>query len=321
MKKSLNNQSRSKLPLIIAVVVIFLGALYLLSKSLVSPQVALIETGSTPPNCQTLVESLSFSKECSEGYFQSATYTCKNGTTSNNFGRSEKCYSADEIIASVQTSCGQICEAVVKSPVPSALPSASCVPNPCKEGAMCKLMALPDGQSYCPQSSTTPPTQPRPTNTPVPSGCYYQEVKCIQAPCDKILVCNPSPTPIPTPTYSTAPSATPSANSTCGKQLSTWKYRESCGNGSYRYVDFNCIGDKDTQTMGGISSCEPESVWLNNAKNTCRAATCTTLSSPTPTPNVVVSQPAPKQDYWSCYRDCRSSRKSFIACYRSCRMR
>ncbi len=33
----------------------------------------------------------------------------------------------------------------------------------------------------------------------IPAGCYYQQVQCVQAPCDPILVC-PSATPVSTPT-------------------------------------------------------------------------------------------------------------------------
>ncbi|MBT3249323.1 MAG: hypothetical protein HN846_01055 [Candidatus Pacebacteria bacterium] len=41
---------------------------------------------------------------------------------------------------------------------------------------------------------------PSPSIAPSPpSGCYYQQVQCFQAPCDPILVC-PSPSPIPSPT-------------------------------------------------------------------------------------------------------------------------
>lgn len=35
--------------------------------------------------------------------------------------------------------------------------------------------------------------------TPLPEGCYYQEVQCIKAPCDPVLVC-PNEKPEPTPT-------------------------------------------------------------------------------------------------------------------------
>lgn len=42
----------------------------------------------------------------------------------------------------------------------------------------------------------TPPTPP--------DGCYYQNVKCIQAPCNPVLVCNSS-APRPTPTTSCKP--------------------------------------------------------------------------------------------------------------------
>ncbi len=43
-------------------------------------------------------------------------------------------------------------------------------------------------------------------NTPPapPTGCYYQNVQCIQAPCNPVLVCSSS-TPRPTPTTSCKP--------------------------------------------------------------------------------------------------------------------
>lgn len=55
--------------------------------------------------------------------------------------------------------------------------------------------------NYPPSSPTpTPSATPLPSPVPTPpSGCYYQQVQCIQAPCNPILVC-PSPTPIPSPT-------------------------------------------------------------------------------------------------------------------------
>jgi hypothetical protein len=43
--------------------------------------------------------------------------------------------------------------------------------------------------------------------SPIPSGCYYEKVQCIKAPCNPILRCAPSPsprvvrTPRPTPTH------------------------------------------------------------------------------------------------------------------------
>lgn len=61
-------------------------------------------------------------------------------------------------------------------------------------------------QTFCP--TPTPPLSATgypvvtPTGMPVPPGCYYQSVQCIQAPCNPILVC-------PTPTY--APNPTPVA--------------------------------------------------------------------------------------------------------------
>ena len=64
--------------------------------------------------------------------------------------------------------------------------------NPDDNGASCKTIGawLKIAESRCP--SVCP--SPKPSSTPLPSGCYYQEVQCIQAPCEPILVC-PSPAP------------------------------------------------------------------------------------------------------------------------------
>jgi hypothetical protein len=59
-----------------------------------------------------------------------------------------------------------------------------------------------------PSMTATPSVMPsgKPSPSPIPSGCYYQQVKCVRAPCNPILVCAPAPspriirTPRPTPT-------------------------------------------------------------------------------------------------------------------------
>lgn len=62
---------------------------------------------------------------------------------------------------------------------------------------------------------------PTPSPTP-PPGCHYQQVQCIQAPCDQILVCatptaTPYHSPSPTPTKSPSPSPTSSPSPTPNK--------------------------------------------------------------------------------------------------------
>lgn len=56
------------------------------------------------------------------------------------------------------------------------------------------------GQVNCPKFPSqricpTPTPTPKPTATPTPPvGCYYQDVQCIKAPCNPVLVC-----PVPNP--------------------------------------------------------------------------------------------------------------------------
>ena len=48
------------------------------------------------------------------------------------------------------------------------------------------------------------PYKPTINNQQPPAGCYYQQVQCIRAPCDPILVCStstPQITPTPTPSF------------------------------------------------------------------------------------------------------------------------
>lgn len=160
--------------------------------------------------------------------------------------------------------------------------------------------------------------------------------------CPTITTC-PNPTPTPTPTPTSAPTSSPSpvastiatsspvsiasTSPLCGKQLNTWKYRESCGNGSYRYVDYTCIGDKDSQTLGSSSSCKTEAVWLENARSSCRDMACptttptssaTTISTTTAPSPSIAPRSATKLPFASCYRACRKTKTSFTKCVRSC---
>ncbi len=99
---------------------------------------------------------------------------------------------------------------VLCSPLPSSIPLASCRPRPaCLDASpQCRMKETSD---MCPRSPVPSPTifyDPRPTPTPVPQGCYYQQIQCVRAPCNPVLICaSPSPTlkPKPTPTPTPLP--------------------------------------------------------------------------------------------------------------------
>ncbi len=48
---------------------------------------------------------------------------------------------------------------------------------------------LVDFEVWRDASYITAPVLSTPTKTPIPSNCHYQEVQCIKAPCDPVLVC------------------------------------------------------------------------------------------------------------------------------------
>jgi hypothetical protein len=140
-------------------------ATYFAYKSVVvSPKVAEIAQ-TTSSACKTNIASISFHDECGKGMFKRAVYTCANGSTADKMS-SSNCFSQESLLEEARNNCGQTCpvQATVV-PRPSSTPAPSCVPNPCKDGAVCKLMALPAGQVYCPTSSTTP-RKSTPVSTP-----------------------------------------------------------------------------------------------------------------------------------------------------------
>lgn len=62
-----------------------------------------------------------------------------------------------------------------------------------------RLLKLYTKMKPTPEPTKRPTVTKKPTPTPSPrTGCYYQEVQCIKAPCEKILVC-PTPTKTITP--------------------------------------------------------------------------------------------------------------------------
>ncbi len=75
-------------------------------------------------------------------------------------------------------------------------PSQYC-PPPCTPLGEEILLCMRGGKSLDDCTATMgAPLLPwcRPTPTPTPPGCYYQQVQCFKAPCESILVC-PTPTP------------------------------------------------------------------------------------------------------------------------------
>ena len=112
----------------------------------------------------------------------------------------------------------------VVSITPSPTDKDGCIvvkPPPCKKNKPCPLMPV---QRICPSTTPTPKTCywgmppcaagractqqmqwicPAPSGVPnPPAGCSYQNVQCVKAPCDPVLVCT---TPIPVTTTLSVP--------------------------------------------------------------------------------------------------------------------
>lgn len=163
------------------------------------------------------------------------------------------------------------------SPVPT--PIASCVPRPSCLDAVpaCKL---PITANMCPAPVGT--TIPRPSASPLPSGCYYQQVKCFQAPCNPILVCatstRPSPTPIPMPPSPVAsafpspvpslwPSPSPSPTSLYTNQLASLQALDPCGPDSFRIINYTC--NNGAQATYGAGTCSNLTVAIKAIQSIC----------------------------------------------------
>lgn len=78
-------------------------------------------------------------------------------------------------------------------------------------GTVCSQQAGASGLCVNPEESIAVcQTKPTPTPTP-PPGCFYEEIYCIQAPCNPILICpSPSPSSSPWPSPSVSPTPIPS---------------------------------------------------------------------------------------------------------------
>lgn len=117
--------------------------------------------------------------------------------------------------------------------------------------------------------SRQPVTQPVP-----PAGCYYQQVQCVRAPCNPILVCQ-SPTPRPScaprpacldgnpacmvampeqgwcPASSPRPTPTPIPTPTCQTGVASLKLSNRCGATGFMTYDFSCESGKVGQINSG----------------------------------------------------------------------
>lgn len=117
---------------------------------------------------------------------------------------------------------------------------------------------------------TPPPTKtsPNPTFTPTPS-----------------VISTSTPTASTRPTTSPKPTSTPVTS--CAKQLGNWTFRDLCSKQptSYRYLDYKCMGDDATSTIGDGKTCKTTGALQVEAKSACLNRTCV---SPTPTASPVV---------------------------------
>lgn len=171
-------------------------------------------------------------------------------------------------------------------------------------------------QNSCTGSSTPPSATPTPTPTPrvSPSPLASSSV-----------IIKPTYIPSPTAIQTTIPS--PYVYS-CGKNLSNWMYRESCGRNpvSYRYFDFQCAGDTKLTTLGSLSSCKTESAWVEEAKNICRTRPCSSPVGEVVQETVVspstIARPTNTRPTFSCYSSCyfkKWFKKSSAVCADVCR--
>ncbi len=134
---------------------------YTLFKMQATPtQVALIATDAKlSTHCVSNLSSFAASGACGSQGFSSYSYSCSNHQIQPlekpSPQASASCIEFAHAYAKAMTLCGETCK-----------PTPSCIPNPCTDERNCKLMALPDGQSYCPTSRTI-----RNLSSPRPKRC------------------------------------------------------------------------------------------------------------------------------------------------------
>jgi hypothetical protein len=198
MKAMKKNKKSLLKPLLIAGVILLAG--YLVVRGMMkTAQVAEISGGNIGGSCTSLLNTFDVSSACSADGFKTYTYSCKNNESKVNVISNGSCTSFSDAYAQASKACGSICTTPA-----SATPRPSSTPTP-----------PPPYPSPSAASSPTTTAIPVPTATtkatpsPIPSGCRMEQVKCIKAPCNPVMVCTtPTPTAVPKP----SPIVTPTKN-------------------------------------------------------------------------------------------------------------
>lgn len=157
-------------------------------------------------------------------FFSSAQAVACN--TNSDCSSTQYCYQPPMPICPAGMACIQVMPAKYCADIATSCPRDPSTGNPIcpvwdPMPGYCSDGTLVDGgvsECGCSQPPTCQYNSPRPTATPAPEGCHYQQVQCFRAPCDPILVCNspaPSPSPLPTPITNCQTDADCSDNELC----------------------------------------------------------------------------------------------------------
>ncbi len=230
----------TKVVAVLAVTAVTLAGLA--TRSFQAAQIALIEQGypvsaplppvtapqptAVPPlvTCQDGVKSLNLTYTCGATGFLSLAFTCNNGTSGYQGDRG-LCYSAEEAMNYAYLKCK--CS-TTSTPTPTPIPTRTPTPTPstsvcASEHGSCisttnncltynDTCAKADfcATPYKACGSPVPSSSVKPSDSPVPSGCYYKRVTCIKEPCAPVLICPfPTSTATPQPTVTPGPTSTP----------------------------------------------------------------------------------------------------------------
>ena len=274
MKKILAKKLNYKVGVLI-LILLGLGA-WLIRSTMVSPQVALISNGGDErATCVSNIATFTATTSCGDGMVNRVDYVCtESGKKGYEGGNTGDCIDPALVYQHAIAYCGQTCTTQTATPQPS------CVPNPCPPGAACKLMALPDGQSYCPlPSSPTPTKSDTPYPTPMPS--YPGE--------SGGPVSSSYPTPMP-------PTVCTQVAGTCANQKG------------------QCVSFKNGCEQREV--CRTPYTPCTNLKTMVPTPTPTpvTTLTPKPTPKPVVIKPS----FAQCFRTCRAKKSGALSCVRYC---
>jgi hypothetical protein len=187
--KTVKKTKKSLLKPLLIAGALLLGSYLLVRSSMKSAQVAEISGGNIGASCTSLLNTFDMAGACSADGFKTYTYSCKTNPSAVTTISNGSCVSFSEAYAQADKACGSICSMPSSAtPRPSATPTAPPYPSP-------TLVPSPIA------SATAIPTPtPKVTPSPIPSGCRMEQVKCIKAPCNPVMVCTtPTPTAIPKP--------------------------------------------------------------------------------------------------------------------------